>query len=379
MKNIALLLALLALGGCSTVKGWISSKPEGAQPAKLLEFNPSAKFTERWHANVGDAGSNYLQAALSADAVYGVSGKGVLTRLDRTTGREVWRIDNKLVVSAGVGGGAELVLIGSDKGEVLAFGTDGKLRWQHTVSSEVLGVPQVSDGVVVVRSGDGRIAGLAVSDGKPLWMYERSTPALVVRSHASVLVRDGVVYAGFAGGKLVALKLADGAMLWENSVSQPRGNTELERISDITSNPVLNDNQVCAIAFQGRIACYEINQGNPLWNREIDSDKGLTIAHKLLFLSDSAGVVMALDKESGSTVWKNTQLSLRDTSAPFADDHFVVVGDDEGFLHALMREDGRFAARVKLDGSAIQIAPVEMGSGILVQTRSGGIYSLSIN
>lgn len=378
MKNIALLLALLALGGCSTIKGWIGSKPEGPQPATLVEFNQTAKFTERWHGNFGDMGANVLQAALTDVAVYGVSGNGVLTRLDRATGHEVWRIDNKLVVSAGVGSGEGLVLIGSDKGEVLAFGDDGKLRWKHRVSSEVLGVPQVADGVVVVRSGDGRIAGLAVADGKPLWMYERSTPALVVRSHASVTVRHGVVYAGFAGGKLVAIKLSDGSMLWENSVSQPRGNTELERISDITSNPVLDDDQVCAIAFQGRIACYGITQGNPLWSRDIESDKGLFILRKQLFVSDSAGVVMALDKDSGSTVWKNNQLSLRDTSAPYADDHFVVVGDDQGFLHALMREDGRFAARVKLDGGAIQIAPVEMDNGMLVQTRSGGIYSLSI-
>ena len=210
-------------------------------------------------------------------------------------------------------------------------------------------------------------------------MYERSTPALVVRSHASVVVRDSVVYAGFAGGKLVALKLTDGSLLWENSVSQPRGNTELERISDITSNPVLNDNQVCAIAFQGRIACYEVTQGNPLWSREIESDKGLFISHKQLLLSDFSGVVMALDKDSGSTVWNNNQLSLRDTSAPYADDHFVVVGDGQGFLHALMREDGRFAARLKLDDSAIQIAPVEMDNGMLVQTLNGGVYSLSIH
>ena len=379
MKIIALLLLLLNMSGCSTVKGWIGSKPEGGQPATLVEFSQTAKITERWHGNFGDAGVNILQAALTDNAVYGVSGKGVLTRLDRATGHEVWRIENKLQVSAGVGSGEGLELIGSDKGEVLAFGDDGKLRWKHSISSEVLGVPQVADGVVVVRSGDGRIAGLAVADGKQLWMYERSTPALVVRSHASVTVRHGVVYAGFAGGKLVALKLTDGSMLWENAVSQPRGNTELERISDITSNPVLDDDQVCAIAFQGRIACYGITQGNPLWNREIGSDKGLFILRKQIFLSDSTALVMALDKDSGSTVWKNSQLSLRNTSAPYADDQFVVVGDDQGFLHALMREDGRFAARVKLDSSAIQIAPLEMDNGMLVQTRSGGIYSLSIH
>ena len=58
---------------------------------------------------------------------------------------------------------------------------------------------------------------------------------------------------------------------------------------------------------------------------------------------------------------------------------FVVIGDYQGFLHGLSREDGRFAARIKLDGSAIGNAAIEMDNGLLVQTRSGGVYSLSIH
>ncbi len=381
MKKLPLMVALLMLSGCGTVdtvKGWMGKNPGVTEPAKLSDFAQTAKLTERWHASFGDSGANPLQPALTGNAVYGVSGNGVLTRLDRATGHQVWRVESNISVSAGVGSGEGLVLIGSEKGEVLAYTEDGKLRWRHTVSSEVTGVPQAADGVVVVRSGDGHISGLSVLDGKSLWVYERSTPTLVVRSHAGVTIRRGVVYAGFAAGKLAAIKITDGSLLWENSVSQPRGNTELERISDITSNPAVSDAHVCAIAFQGRLACYESGQGNPLWNREIDSDKGLAILRKLLYVGDARGVVMALDKDSGSTVWKNDQLSLRVTSAPYATDHFVLVGDYEGYLHALSREDGRFAARIKLDGSAIQATPVEMDGGLLVQTRDGGVYSISI-
>jgi len=382
MKKIPLLLVLLAMSGCGSVdmvKGWMGNKPGMVEPTKLVEFSQTARFTERWHADFGESGASPLQASLTRDAVYGASGKGVLTRLDRATGRQVWRVESNMVVSAGVGSGEGLVLIGSDKGEVHAYGEDGVLRWKRTVSSEVLGVPQVSEGVVVVRSGDGHITGLSVADGKRLWVYERSTPALVVRSHAGVTIRRGVAFAGFAGGKLIAIKLSDGSLLWENSVSVPRGNTELERISDITSNPLVNDAQVCAIAFQGNLACFESSQGSPLWNREIASDKGLFILRKQLYLSDARGAVLALDKDSGSTIWKNEQLILRETSAPYGMDGFVVVGDYEGYLHALNRDDGRFMARMKLDGSALSAAPVQMDDGMLVQTRKGSVYSLTIN
>lgn len=371
-----LLAMLLVLAGCSTVKDWVGAS-SAVKPASLVEFTQTAKFEVRWRAELGDSGANPLQPAVTADAVYGVSGKGILTRLDRLDGRQIWRIETGVAVSGGVGSGGGLVLVGSDKGDVLAYGEDGKLRWQSKVSSEVLSAPQVAEGVVILRSGDGRIFGLDAADGKRRWLYERSTPALVVRSHAGVTVQRGIAFAGFAGGKLVALNIKDGTMLFETAVSQPRGNTELERISDITSNPVLDDEQFCAIAFQGRLACYDSVQGSLMWGRDISSDKGLALLRKTLYLSDADGHVMALDKSGGSTLWKNERLSMRNVGRPLALEGFVVVGDGEGYLHALNREDGGFAARIKLDG-AIVAPPEALDDGMLVQTRSGALYSLSV-
>ncbi len=381
-KSLVMLLGLLfALGGCASTDestpDWAGVKGD-AEPAKLVRFNETARFEVRWHNDVGDMGANLLQSALTKDAIYAATSNGRLTRLDRVTGNRVWRIQTGLVISGGVGSGDGLVLVGGDKGDVLAYDENGKLRWKSKVSSEVLSVSQVADGIVMARSGDGRIVGLNAADGKRVWMYERSTPALVVRSHAGVTIQRGVAYAGFAGGKLAAISIKDGEVLWENQVSQPRGNTELERISDITSDPIVDDEQVCAIAFQGRVACYDAAQGSALWSRDLASDKGMMLLRKYLYLSDVNGSVMALDKTTGSTTWKSGQLLMRGITAPYALGNFVVVGDFEGYLHGLNREDGNFAARIKLDGGAIAATPVEMDDGLLVQTRGGELYSLSI-
>jgi len=378
-SGYALILALFLLPGCSSDSSPDLADIKGeAGPAELVEFTRTAKFVERWHSEVGYSGLNQLRPALRSDAVYSASAKGDLVRLDRTSGKLVWRIETGITISGGVGSGEDLVLIGSDKGDVLAYDENGKLRWKSKVPSEVLSVPQVADGVVLVRSGDGRIAALDAADGKRLWLYERSTPALVVRSHAGISVQRGVAFAGFAGGKLVALKISDGSVLWEVAVSQPRGNTELERISDITSNPVVDDEQVCAIAFQGRVACYDVAQGTPLWNRDISSDKGMMLLRKYLYISDAKGSVIALDKTSGITLWKNDQLSLRVISAPLVMEKLVVVGDYAGYLHGLNREDGSMSARIELDGGAVQAAAIPMDGGLLVQTHGGDIYSLSV-
>lgn len=357
-----------------------SSDKPGIDPAKLVDFQPRAKIEARWNADVGGSGQSVLFPAVTREAVFAANAKGSLYRLDRNTGKEIWRIDSGFAITGGVGAGDGLVLVGGEKGELAAFDdASGKLKWQVKVSSDVLSAPRIADGIVVVRTGNQRITGLSAKDGGRLWLYERATPTLIVRSHASVVIRNGIVYAGFAAGKLAAIGLRNGVVVWESSVSQPRGNTELERISDITSLPVVDDGQVCAVAFQGRLACFDSAQGSTLWTRDISSDKGLVISGKAIYLTDTDSNVLALDKSSGSSMWKNSQLLARNVTAPYPLDDYLLVGDFEGYLHALKIEDGSFVARYKTDGSAITVSPVTLGDGAMVQTSDGGLYSIAIH
>jgi outer membrane protein assembly factor BamB len=372
-KRFIVALLPLALLACS------SDKPK-VEPAKLVDFKPAAKIEVRWNVDVGNAGESVLFPAVTREAVFAANAKGDLYRFNRNTGKRVWRIDSGFAITGGVGAGEGLVLVGGEKGELAAFDEDsGKLKWQVKVSSDVLSAPKVADGVVVVRTGNQRITGLNAKDGARLWLYERATPTLIVRSHASVEIRNGLVYAGFAAGKLAAIGLKNGVVVWESSVSQPRGNTELERISDITSLPVMDGAQVCAVAFQGRLACFDAVQGGALWTRDIASDKGLALSGKTMYLTDTDSNVIALDKNTGATLWKNNQLLLRKATAVYPLDDFLLLGDYEGYLHVLKSEDGSFVARLKTDGSAIRISPVTLGDGALIQTSDGELYSIAIH
>ncbi len=372
IRFVAALLPVL-LVACS------SDKPK-VEPAKLVDFKPAAKFEVRWSVDIGNAGQSVLSPAATREAVFAANAKGKLVRLDRNTGKEIWRADSGFAITGGVGAGEGMVLVGGEKGELAAFDEDsGRLKWQVKVSSDVLSAPRVADGVVVVRTGNQRITGLSAKDGGRLWLYERATPTLIVRSHAGVVIRNGLVYAGFAAGKLAAINLKNGIVVWESSVSQPRGNTELERISDITSLPVVDDVQVCAVAFQGRLACFDPVQGGALWTRDIASDKGMALSGKNLYVTDSDSNLVALDKNSGTTLWKNNQLLLRKVTAAYPLDDYLLLGDFEGYLHVLKNEDGSFVARSATDGSAILATPVTLGNGALIQTSDGELYSVAIH
>lgn len=388
MRSLSLLalIAAVTLSACTQMtdlKTDISERmfgPEASDPpAELTDIKSTASAKILWHANVGASENHDFVPAMEGSAIYAASASGDIVRLDAASGDQVWRVNAGEKLSGGVGAGANLVLVGTSKGMVLAYDQNGKPLWKSKVSSEVLSAPKVSGGIVVVRAGDSRIFGLNAADGKRKWVYERATPTLSLRSSAGVVIDGGMVYAGFAGGKLIEVRLEDGKVIWEASVAQPKGSTEIERIADITSLPVVDGSLVYAVAYQGKIAGIDRATGHIAWSRDISSYTGMSSEDARVFVSHAGGAVYALEYSSGKTFWRQGELGNRHLSAPLPLGSLVAVGDVEGYVHFLNREDGAFAARIRTEESPIMPQMLQLKSdSLLAQTRGGGLYAISI-
>jgi len=381
---------MLNLAGCSTVKsmggsvsdtvgGWFGSNAakEAAKPAALVEFKPTVAISEAWRASAGETGGRSFSPAVDADAVFVVSSGNVL-RLNLQNGSQIWKYDAGTRLSAGAGAGLGLVLAGGGKGELIALDiANGQPRWKVHLSSEVTGQLRAVGDMVIARTGDGRVQGLSAADGSRKWLYSRNLPSLSLRGSGGLLARDGVIFAGFPGGKLVALNAANGAQLWEATVALPRGATELERVADVMGNPVADDKRVCAVAYQGRVACFDLKTGAGLWARDTSSNSGLAMDEKNLYVTDDKDAITAYDKEAGRVVWRQDKLAHRKVTAPLALGTMIVVADGQGYVHVLSAEDGAFVGRASLDGAAIS-APVDIGPGFAVQTVKGSVVAYKL-
>lgn len=378
--DVALLVLASLLGaGCSTVEKLnpFGSSGPVVKPNELVTLQPTADVKSVWQASVGSAGSYSFSPAIVGESIYAGARDGSLMRFDG--GRQVWRIAAGQMISGGVGSDGKLVVVGTPKGEVLAFdASNGRELWKARVSSEVLAAPAIADGLVVVRSGDARIFGFDAMDGKRRWVYQRSTPALALRTSVGVLLAGKFTLAGFPGGKLVAIANNNGAAVWEVTVALPKGSTELERVADVTSIPAVSGSTICAAAFQGRIACFESNSGNTLWSRDMSSSVGVDMDNRYVYVTDDKGAVHALDRNSGASVWKQDKLALRSVSRPVALGSLIAVADYQGYVHFLRREDGAFAARQATDGSAVRADLQAYGNGLLIQTANGSLHAIDI-
>jgi outer membrane protein assembly factor BamB len=240
-------------------------------------------------------------------------------------------------------------------------------------------VPRLGEGLVLVRSADSRIFAFGAEDGKRRWVYQRAAASLIVRSPVGLTMHLGSAYAGFSGGKMAAIALSNGALRWEATVALPKGATELERVTDIVGDPAAQGREICVAAYQGRVACYDAQNGNQFWTREMSTLTGVSFDARYAFVSDDKGAVHALDRSNGRSVWKQDRLAYRQLTLPLPLGTEVAAGDLQGFVHFMARESGAFIGRAPTDGSPIRAAPLKLPGGFLVQTQNGGLYALTLN
>jgi outer membrane protein assembly factor BamB len=372
LRTLVLMLGVAALSGCAWF-GWGGGK----KPAELPAIAGVNAASVAWSASVGKSGGYLFIPGFGDGVIYAAGRDGSIYALSQEGGRVVNRLEAKVPLTGGVGVNDDTVVVGSGKGDVIALDSAGRALWKTSVSGEVLAPPTVASGNVVVRTADGRILALNRIDGKRKWVFQRAAPALTLRTNASVLVNRGVIYAGYPGGKVVSLELDSGKPIWEATISLARGATELERIADVSGLPVLDDTRICAAVYQGRTGCVETLNGNVLWSREISSADGVAIDAKYVYVADTAGVVFALDKTNGATVWKLEKLQLRDPGTPIVVKGKILIGDKDGFVHVMSPDNGELIGRVPTDGSRV-VSLSANGDRVIAQTDKGGVFAIAV-
>jgi outer membrane protein assembly factor BamB len=386
--SLVALLSASLLGGCTalskttnTVAGWFSfGKKRAAEPAPLTDFAQKRQLLRAWTASASEAGGGVFMPAVDDSAVYAAGESGRVVRVNLQNGSETWRVDIGRKLSAGAGLGAGLVLVGGLKGELIALdAASGAKRWEVSLSSIVVAPPVVEGEVVMVRTGNGYIHGLNVADGGRKWLFTRQLPSLSLQGVTALAVKDGLVYAGYPGGKMVAIQVAKGLPAWEASVSTPRGATELERVNDVVGMPALDERRVCAVSYQGRVACFDRIKGSLIWARETSSDSGLSLDGQFVYVTDDKDAVTAYDKETGRAAWRQDKLANRQLTAPLSLGKYVMVADYDGYVHLISSEDGSFAARAQADGGQVRVSPLDIGPGIVVQSVKGGVTAFKLN
>ncbi len=346
LKRFILIPALL-LAACSSTP--VDDFQDESVPLPLSELKSPIKVERVWARRFRDAATKHfvrLPLDLSQQQVLVTDVSGAIKAYDQGKGTPLWQHNVDKLLTGGFSRYQGVAYFGTGDAQVVALDLATKSElWRVAVSSEVLTRPAVDDKQVVVQTVDGKVQALDRENGKQRWLYERSVPALSLRGGSSPVIVDQVVLVGFSSGKLLALNLTNGEPQWEATVANPRGRTDLERMVDVDAELIVDNGLVYAVSYQGRVAAVLLETGRVLWVRDISSYAGMVLAGRYLYVADSGGRVWALDKDNGTTLWRQGDLRGRGLTAPAVMGNYLIVGDYQGYLHWLSLEDGSLVGR----------------------------------
>lgn len=375
-RSFAALLAAAFLAGCNTIEHRSEEVPLEPLPA-ISQRNLTPKMVWATRLTQGDKNDVKLRLALAGNALVSADGSGNLYSQDPNNGKVQWHIKDTAAFSAGPTLVEDTILLGTREGNLRAYAANnGQFKWETRLTGEILAAPKGYQNTAFVKTQDGSIYAVKLDDGKILWRYALHVPHLVLRHCSSPIITPQHVFVGFANGRLVAIHRNSGIVDWERTIASPKGRSDFQRMADISADPLVVNNIVYVVSYQGHLAALSEEDGQTLWEKEFSSFSGLDIQGSKLFLADAKGHVHALNAKTGETIWEQTKLQGRQLSKPTIFGDKITVGDNEGNLHYLSLETGNYLTRVFVDAKGIQAPPLVMGDKLYILGRGGNIAVL---
>ncbi|QJT81946.1 outer membrane protein assembly factor BamB [Kosakonia sp. MUSA4] len=381
------LLSVTLLSGCSLFNSEEDVVKMSPLPVVENQFTPTTAWSTSVGNGIGDFYSN-LHPAFADGVVYAADRHGVVKAVNIEDGHEIWSVNlaekdgwfstRAALLSGGVTVSGGHVYVGTEKAQVYALNTsDGSQAWQAKVAGEALSRPVVSDGLVLIHTSNGQLQALNESDGAVKWTVNLDMPALSLRGESAPTTAFGAAIVGGDNGRVSAVLMQQGQMIWQQRISQANGPTEIDRLSDVDTTPIVQGNVVFALAYNGNLTALDLRSGQIMWKRELGSVSDFVVDGNRIYIIDQNDRVLALTTDGGVTLWTQSDLLHRNLTAPALYNGYIVTGDSEGYVHWINVEDGRFVAQQKVDSSGFLTEPVVAGGKLLIQAKDGTLYALS--
>ena len=250
----------------------------------------------------------------------------------------------------------------------------GRETWREPLGVLVYTAPLVAGERVFVATADRTVSAFDAQSGRKLWSYSRPGEQLLALRQSGVLLAVGDTLVAGISGRLVGLNPLNGTLRWEAPIATARGTNDIERLIDLVGRVSREGDVVCARAFQAAVGCVNTLRGTALWSKPASGSEGVHGDGQFVFGTESDGKVIAWRRGDGERAWTSERLKFRGLTAPLVVGRSVAVGDAQGFLHLLSKQDGTPLGRVATDGSAIVAAPVLVGNTLVVVTHNGGVF-----
>jgi outer membrane protein assembly factor BamB len=255
-----------------------------------------------------------------------------LAAYDLITGTQRWIVDAPVNTEPIAGDG--LLFVAEPGALVARREADGSVQWRQAFDA-LLAVPLFwKNQWLLAADASGTLTAYRSVDGRQLWRQSLSVPA-----HDRITLDGDRLYVPTADARVVALQLETGALLWERRLGGP-------------AHEVLAvDDRLYVGSNDNFFYCLDGDTGNVVWRWRTGGDViGLAAADdRRVYFVSLDNVLRALDRRSGSQIWKRA-VPFRPIAGPrWAADVLVVTGHSPT-ARAFLPRDGMPAGEITVSG-----------------------------
>jgi len=380
LRTTAMHVAVLAVMSTAVIGCNRGIKPVVNEPVKLVQIaQPISVLQPVFSTDVGNKKASKkdpldLQVGYANGQIVTASRGGDLTGFN-STGERVWSVQAGDQITGGVALDAlsQTAIVSTRNGQIMAFdSTTGAKRWQQQLSGTVLTSALITNNRVILSANDGFLHGLSLQTGQPVWQFATQVPAISVRGSAAPTLLDSkTALLATADGRLHAVTTDSGLPQWSRRVGVGTGSSEVERMSDVDGTPIVDKNQLFAVSYSGQLLGIDLASRQVMFVKEMASLKALAVNNQQVIATSLDGKVAAYDRNTGEMLWESEELAYRHLTNPVMIGNYIAVGDLDGVVHLFDPASGKIVSRVETKGalSSLQV----QGSRLMTQSTSGQV------
>lgn len=381
-KIIISSIAALFIAGCGYIDDFAFGKDNSPKPSPLPSYKNKYTINIDWSQNIGGSSKGTDTADLKPypyeNIIYTASQTGNIAAINKKNGDMIWQSKLNTSLVAGPLVYQDQLIFNSGHSSILIVNrNNGKFLKKIKLSNDALAVPLLLDNSIYVKTINGFMYDINLKTGRKTWSYQHGSPEIILKASSSPVKYDNTVIAGFSDGSLVAFDKKNGHVIWQRHISFPRGASDVERLVDIDTNPLVDGGNIYIASYQGEIGSYAVENSEFVWHRKASTFHDLAYYGDILVMVDSKDIIWAFNKNTGSVLWKQPALKARKLMAPVIWNKQLLIADSSGVLNYISLQTGNFIGRLTIPGR-IMSAPVVDHDTCYVLSTNGQLYHLSM-
>ena len=372
-------------------KRWNSSGGSGINNSGNILYTEI--FQKNWEAEVGIGGSKQniliIDPIIIGGFAYTVDSTNNITAIDISNGKIHWREAFYPIEEdpgEGFGGGlvaaSGIIFFANGFGDVYAIDPfNGDIIWQKNIGVPIRSSPIADNKLVYVLGVDNIIHAFDILTSERIWQYEWFSEAAGFIQTSDMALYKNFLIVPYRSGEVFVFDAYSGRRIWADTVNRKNITNSLSQIKDIIANPILHNEILISIGFQGRLIANNINNGFRLWELPISSDITPLATDDYLFTISQENVLFAIDISKGDILWTidlNSKYKLDSDDKLISKlllNNVIHVFTSFGDIIKFDARDGAFIETLNNQIENLSIPPIVVNKKLYVVSNNGILIS----